>query len=52
MLFRSQELFAFKYEGEDSNGHLIGRFESSGLRPYFAPKAEYFGLGKALMEAI
>ena len=48
----TQELFAFKYEGEDSNGHLIGRFESSGLRPYFAPKADYFGLGKALMEAI
>ncbi len=48
----TQELFQFKFEGEDSGGKLLGRFHSAGLRPHFAPKAEYFGLDRMLLEAI
>ena len=39
-------------EGETPDGRLKGRFVSSGLRPHFTPRAEYFGLDKALLEAI
>ncbi len=48
----TQELFQFKFEGEDSAGKLLGRFHSAGLRPHFAPKADYFGLERMLLEAI
>ena len=48
----TQDLFNYVFESEDSDGNLIGRYESSGLRPHFAPKAAYFGLERALMEVI
>jgi pilus assembly protein CpaF len=48
----TQELFAYKFEGEDADGNLIGRFESFGLEPHFLPRAEYHGLGDMLREAI
>jgi len=32
----TQELFSYKFEGENADGSLKGRFESSGLRPFFA----------------
>jgi pilus assembly protein CpaF len=48
----TQELFAYKFEGEDSDGNLLGRFESFGLEPYFMARAEYYGLGGMLREAI
>ena len=48
----TQELFQYVYESEDSDGMLIGRYESSGLRPHFTAKAQYFGLDRALMEVI
>ena len=48
----TQELFAYKYEGEGTDGILRGTFESTGLRPHFTPKAEYFGLDRALLEAV
>jgi pilus assembly protein CpaF len=48
----TQELFNYKFEGEGSDGMLRGRFESSGLRPFFAPRAEYFGLDRLLVEAM
>ena len=48
----TQDLVTYKYEGEDANGRLIGTFESSGLRPAFTPKAQYFGLDRALLEVI
>jgi len=48
----TQELYAFNFRGEDASGRLIGDFGSSGLRPHFTPKAEYFGLGQALMEVM
>jgi pilus assembly protein CpaF len=31
---------------------LRGNFKSSGLRPHFTAKAEYFGLDRALLEAM
>ena len=51
-IITTQELFVYKFEGEDANGMLLGRFDPSGLRPHFAEKAAYFGLDRPLMEAI
>jgi pilus assembly protein CpaF len=48
----TQELFAYRFEGEDSEGRLKGRFESQGLRPHFTTRAEYFGLDRMLLEAV
>jgi len=48
----TQELFRFDFEGEGDDGILRGKFHSSGTRPNFLPKAEYYGLGRALMEAL
>jgi pilus assembly protein CpaF len=48
----TQELFTFEFEGEGTDGMLHGHFKSSGLRPHFASKAEYFGLDRALLEAV
>jgi len=36
----------------NDHGKLLGTFKSSGLRPNFMLKAAYFGLDKALMEAM
>ena len=48
----TQDLFTYEFEGEDPEGRLLGRFESSGLRPHFSAKAEYFGLDRQLMESM
>ncbi len=48
----TQELFAYHFEGEMPDGRLKGRFESSGLRPHFTQRAEYYGLDRALLEAM
>jgi len=48
----TQELFSYKFEGQGADGLLRGKFESSGLRPNFLPKAEYYGLDRLLMEAM
>lgn len=48
----TQELFAFKYEGDDPSGRILGTYEYSNVRPHFMTKAEYFGLGRALSEAL
>jgi pilus assembly protein CpaF len=48
----TQELFAYKFEGEGPDGRLKGRFESSGLRPAFSSRAEYYGLDRMLLEAM
>ncbi|MBL6945269.1 MAG: CpaF family protein [Rhodospirillales bacterium] len=47
-----QDLFTFQYEGEDSDGKLFGAFQPTGMRPHFLPRAQYFGLERALMEAV
>ncbi len=48
----TQELFNFKFEGQDTQGQITGVFKSTGLRPHFTSKAAYFGLDKVLLEAI
>jgi pilus assembly protein CpaF len=48
----TQELFAFQFLGETTDGRLRGTFQSSGIRPNFLPRAEYFGLDRALLEII
>lgn len=48
----TQDLFTFQYQGEGSDGKLRGVFSSNGIRPSFLPRAEYFGLERALIEAI
>ena len=48
----TQDLFVFKYEGDDPSGQIMGTYEYSGVRPHLTTKAEYFGLGRALTEAL
>jgi pilus assembly protein CpaF len=48
----SQDLYLYKYNGEDDAGNLRGDYESTGLRPKFFERAEYYGLGRALMECM
>jgi pilus assembly protein CpaF len=48
----TQELFQFQFQGEGSDGRLRGVFQPSGVRPHFLPRAEYFGLDRALLEVI
>jgi pilus assembly protein CpaF len=47
-----QDLFTYEYEGETAEGRLMGRFVPSGLRPHCLTKAQYFGLDRALLEAL
>ena len=47
-----QDLYTYKYKGEDAGGKLIGSYKSTGLRPHFTEKAAYFGLDKALLEIL
>jgi pilus assembly protein CpaF len=51
-IITTQDLFTFLYEGEDSDGRLRGTYQPGGIRPAFLPRAEYYGLGRALLEAI
>jgi len=48
----TQELFQFQFQGEGSDGKLRGVFQPSGVRPHFLPRAEYYGLDRALLEVI
>ena len=48
----TQELFLYEFTGEDAEGNLMGRFRSTGMRPNFIDKAKYYGLDRALMEAL
>src|SRR5205823_2132945 len=48
----TQDLFTYQYEGESAEGRLRGSFVSSGIRPAFLPRAQYYGLDRALIEAI
>jgi pilus assembly protein CpaF len=48
----TQELFTYQFQGEGSDGKLRGAFQSSGIRPAFLPRAEYFGLDRTLLEVI
>ena len=48
----TQNLFTFKYEGDDSSGAIRGRYEYSNVRPHMMPKAEFYGLDRVLVEAL
>jgi pilus assembly protein CpaF len=48
----TQELFAYQFQGETTDGTLRGVFKSSGIRPFFLPRAEYYGLDRPLIEVI
>jgi pilus assembly protein CpaF len=51
-IITTQDLFTYQYEGEGPDGKLNGKFVATGLRPHFTPRAEYYGLAKALLEAM
>jgi pilus assembly protein CpaF len=51
-IITTQDLFTFQFQGEGVDGKLRGSFLPSGIRPAFLPRAEYFGLDRALLEAI
>jgi pilus assembly protein CpaF len=48
----TQDLFTFEFQGENRDGTLIGHFKSSGVRPHFSKRAAYFGLDRALQQAM
>ena len=48
----TQDLFTFDYGGEAGDGKIQGSFASTGIRPAFLPRAEYYGLGKSLVDAL
>jgi pilus assembly protein CpaF len=43
---------SIQFQGETTDGALRGQFKSSGIRPYFLPRAEYYGLDRPLLELI
>jgi len=45
-------LFTFKYEGQNPDGSVAGRFEATGIRPRFLPRLEFYGLASAFMKAV
>jgi pilus assembly protein CpaF len=51
-IITTQELFSFQFQGETTDGKLRGIFNSSGIRPFFLPRAEYYGLDRALLEIV
>jgi pilus assembly protein CpaF len=48
----TQDLFTFEFQGEGADGKLRGAYQSSGIRPAFLPRAEYFGFDRDLLEAM
>jgi pilus assembly protein CpaF len=47
-----QDLFAFDFKGENRDGTIKGLWRSSGVRPVFMERLEYFGLDRAYMDAV
>lgn len=47
-----QDLFWYEFQGERVDGSLIGKHLCSGFRPVFTARADYFGLGDLLLEAM
>ena len=45
-------VFTWQYRGQNPDGSLRGDFESTGNRPRFLSRLEYFGLAAAFLEAI
>ena len=51
-IITTQDLFTYQFQGEGADGKLRGNFQPSGIRPAFLPRAEYYGLDRALLEVI
>jgi pilus assembly protein CpaF len=51
-IITTQDLFWYEFKGEGRDGQLDGEFRSAGLRPHFMPRVEYYGLERALLEAV
>jgi pilus assembly protein CpaF len=51
-IITTQDLFTFQFQGEGPDGKLKGAFQPSGIRPTFLPRAEMFGLDRALLEVM
>ncbi len=51
-IITTQDLYTFQFQGEGADGKLRGTFSPSGIRPSFLPRAEYYGLDRALLEVI
>lgn len=51
-VFSLGALFTYHFIGENPDGTLKGVFESSGARPRFLSRLEYFGLGNAFVDAM
>lgn len=47
-----QDLYTYQFSGLSDKGDLVGDFQSTGLRPSFTDRAEYFGLDKPLLAAM
>ncbi|MBL1241543.1 MAG: CpaF family protein [OCS116 cluster bacterium] len=48
-----QDLFTYNFDGEDANGNIIGRHESTGIvKPHFWEKARYYNEHEKLAEAL
>ncbi len=48
----TQTLSGYQLGGMDANGMLTGKFFSSGIRPRFISRAQYFNLDKELLECM
>lgn len=46
------DVASFQYEGENSAGRILGRYQSTGARPSFSARLSYFGLENAWMDAL
>jgi pilus assembly protein CpaF len=51
-VFTTQDLFTYQHDQETPTGQLAGRFVSSGLRPHFTSKAEFYNMARALADAM
>jgi len=51
-IITARELFTFRYRGERADGTVDGVFESTRMRPDFLARAERFGLGRELFDAL
>jgi len=47
-----QDLFTYKIEGEDSKGHVVGKFKWSGIIPRFVRRIDYYGETARLENAL
>ncbi len=47
----TNDLVAFEFERSDAQGRIVGTYQSSGGRPSFFPRLEYFGLERGWITA-